>query len=215
MEPGSYETDTSGMARAHGMVEDALAAALRYVIEASVPRRIAAVASFCENVLEYVHVHHGAEDDLLYPKLVKRSADERESIDRIWSRHQLLHAPMEAVTDTIDKWRTDPNDTTTGALCDSLSCILQVLTPHCREEEAIVVPLASRYVSHAEWVEMLPHETRNYRGDKPWLMLGLALERADEVRREALLALLPGVRRSLWTDEWSPTFQAFIADVRG
>jgi hypothetical protein len=62
MGPGSYETDTSGMARAHGMVEEALQAAPRYVCDASESHRVASVASFYENVLEYVHVHHGAED---------------------------------------------------------------------------------------------------------------------------------------------------------
>jgi hypothetical protein len=89
-----------------------------------------------------------------------------------------------------------------------------VLTPHCRVEEAVIVPLGSRYLSPAEWEELRPYEQQQYRADKPWLMLGLALEGFDEPHRTAILASLPEARRVLWTDEWSPASQAFMGLVR-
>jgi hemerythrin-like domain-containing protein len=214
MEPGSYETDTSGMARAHGHVEVALEAAPRYVRRAADSRRVAAVASFCENLLEYVHVHHGAEDELLYPRLEQRCPASVASVKRIGTQHQLLEEPMAAARGAIDRWRTDPTGASTTALCDALGSVLQALTPHCREEEATIVPLASRYLSQAEWEEMRPHEARSYRADKPWLMLGLAMERSDEAHRAALLAPMPEARRTLWINEWSPAFDQFMAQVR-
>jgi hemerythrin-like domain-containing protein len=214
MEPRTYETDTSGMARAHGTVEQALEAAPRYVSAASGPHQVAAVASFYENVLEYVHVHHGAEDELLYPRLEERCADDLDSIKRIASQHHLLQEPMAAANDAIDRWRAGPTDASATSVVAALSSISKVLSPHCRDEEGLVVMLASRFLSEAEWEEMLTYEALNYRADKPWLMLGLALERSDEAHRAALLARLPEVRRTMWSDEWSPAFQAFMADVR-
>jgi hemerythrin-like domain-containing protein len=214
VEPGAYETDTSGMARAHGMVERSLENAPRYVSAASEPHRVAAVASFYENVLEYVHVHHSAEDELLYPLLEERCADDLDAVERIWSQHDRLRAPMAAAGDAIDQWRANPTDASAAAIVDALRRVLEVLTPHCRDEERVVVALASRHLSQDEWASMLTFEVQSYTADRPWLMLGLALEQSDEAHREALLSRLPEARRTLWTDEWSPAFQAFMADVR-
>lgn len=215
MEPGSYETETSGMARVHRLVEElVIEHAPRYLTRASDPHQVVAVASFCENVLEYVHVHHGAEDELLYPRLEERCADHVDSVRRVWSQHELLDVPMAAAGDAINRWRIDPRADNTAALCDALSAFSKVLTPHCRDEEEMILPLASRYLSEAEWVEMFPHEAQNYRADKSWLMLGLTLERYDEAQGAALLARLPEARRTLWNDEWSSAFQEFMTDVR-
>jgi hypothetical protein len=151
---------------------------------------------------------------LLYPLLEQRCPDDVDSITRIWSQHQLLQAPMAAASDAINEWRTDPDVASATALCDALSCVLEVLAAHCRDEEAVIVPLGSRYLSQAEWEELPPHEIQNYGADKPWLLFGLAMERFDEAHRTALLARLPEGRRILWTDEWSPAFQDFMANVR-
>src|SRR5579863_2238307 len=135
MEPGSYETDTTGMARAYSTIEEALAAAPRYVSDASEPHRTAAVASFYENILEYLHVHHGAEDELLYPRLEERCADDLDAIKRVGSQHRLLQEPMEAASDATDRWRTDPTGASTTELCGALSRVSSVLTSHNRDEE--------------------------------------------------------------------------------
>jgi len=210
---GSYQTDMSGMARVHGIVEKELGAAPRYVHAASQPDRVAAVASFYENLLEYIHVHHGSEDALLYPRLEERCPDDLDSIQRVWAQHQLLEAPMAAARDALDQWRKDP-DAGRTSLSDAIGTVLEVLTPHCRDEEAVIVPLGSRYLSEAEDAELRPYEQQHYRADKPWLMLGLALEGFDEAHRTPLLAALPEARRIRWTDEWSPAFQALMSLVR-
>lgn len=214
MEPDSYDTDTSGMARVHAVVEDALEDAIGYVNDASDSSRVAAVASFCGNLLEYVHVHHGAEDELVYPRLEQRGADALDSIVRVWSGHRLLQAPMTRVGEAIDQWRTGVADDSAAALSGALSTFLDLLTSHCRDEEEVILPLASRYLSQSEWEEMLPYERQNYRADKPWLVLGLTLESCDEDQRRALLARLPEARRTTWTEEWSAAFEAFMTQVR-
>lgn len=214
MEPGSYETDTSGMARVHRIVEDALGAGPAYVNRSLPPHKVVAVASFYDNLLDYVHAHHGAEDELLYPRLEERCVDERETIRLVGSQHQLLDEPMTATTDAIARWRADPTADSAMALVSALGALLEVFSPHCRDEETIVMPIAGRYLSPEEWHGLLHYERQHYRLDKPWLMFGLAMERSDDAQREALLASMPESRRAKWTGEWSHAFQLLMADVR-
>jgi hemerythrin-like domain-containing protein len=214
VEPGSYETDTSGMARIHLVVESALETAPTYVNGALTLDRVIAVASFYENVIEYLRVHHGAEDELLFPRLEERCAHEREAVMQIGSQHHQVDARTALAIEAIDQWRAEPNDCRARALIEALTGVLEALSPHCRAEEAVVVPLASRYVSPAEWHEMLPYEERNYRLDKPWVIMGLAMDLGGDARRAAILAVLPESSRVQWINEWSQSYEAFMAKVR-
>ncbi|MDE3065468.1 MAG: hemerythrin domain-containing protein [Acidobacteriota bacterium] len=214
MEPGTYDTDTSGMARAHRIVENALAAGPAYVRSPLAPDRVAAVASFYDNLFDYLRVHHESEDELLYPRLEERCPGERQSIALVGSQHHLLDEPMRAAIAAIGEWRTDPTDSSSAVLIHALSVVLEVLAPHCRDEESVILPLARRYVSFDEWHELLTYERRNFRLDKPWLVLGLAMEQGDDARRAALLAMMPETRRDQWLEEWSGAYQAFMAKVR-
>ena len=215
MEPGTYETDTSGMVRVHRVVEEVIGLGSGYAAEASELDQVDAVASFCKNVLEYLRVHHAAEDELLYPRLEERCADQVQTVRHVWRQHELLDEPTEAAGAAVTGWRDGPSVENTAALDEALSSVSNVLALHCRDEEELILPLASRYLSQAEWVEMLAHEGRNFRADKSWLMLGLVMERSDESQRAALLARMPEARRTLWVNRWRFEFQEFMKDVRG
>lgn len=212
--PGSYDTDTSGMGRVHRIVEDALASASAYVGSALTAPKAAAVASFYENLLDYVRAHHCAEDDVLYPLLEARCVDDRESIQLIRAQHRLQDDPMSAADVAVSQWGTDRTDDNAANVVSTLTGLLTVFSPHCRDEESIILPLAKRYVSTEEWHEMLARERQSYTLDKPWLMMGLTLEQCDEEQRRGLLARMPEARRTQWTTEWSDTYRTFMAAVR-
>jgi hypothetical protein len=61
---------------------------------------------------------------------------------------------------------------------------------------------------------MLPYEERNYRLDKPWVIMGLAMDLGGDARRAAILAVLPESSRVQWINEWSQAYEAFMAKVR-
>jgi hypothetical protein len=83
------------------------------------------------------------------------------------------------------------------------------------EEEVTVLPLASAWMSQDEWAELPAHAMRSFRGDKPWLSLGLIMESiGDDERSEAMLARMPPERQALWRQEWSSAFDDFITDIR-
>ena len=69
-------------------------------------------------------------------------------------------------------------------------------------------------MSPEEWGQLPGHALQSFRGDKPWLALGLVRENLSDEQREGMLAGMPAPLQSLWTEQWGPAFDAFIAEVR-
>ena len=77
-----------------------------------------------------------------------------------------------------------------------------------------MLPIASAWMSPEEWSQLPGHALQSFRGDKPWLALGLVREGLTPEQRDGMLAGMPPPLQSRWTDEWEPAFDAFIAEVR-
>src|SRR5271169_1643427 len=108
--PGNYTTNTSDMFAVHRALLGALDAAPASVAKAVVDLgRVDAIGSFYENVLEFLHVHHGTEDVLLYPLLEERCPDRLAEIKHIDDQHKLLFEPMDAARAAITAWRAAPS----------------------------------------------------------------------------------------------------------
>jgi hypothetical protein len=109
--PGKYNTDVSDMLAVHKALTGALEAAPAHVGKAGVDsERVEVIGSFYENVIEFLHVHHTGEDELIYPVLEERCAESRSELERIDDQHKLLHAPMDAGRSAIATWRAAPSN---------------------------------------------------------------------------------------------------------
>ncbi len=172
------------------------------------------MGSFYENVLEFLHVHHSGEDELVYPLLEERCKDELPVIQRVEAQHEYLDEPMEAGRSAIAAWRSSPSSGGAQAVLDALSSIVETLRPHLSDEEVYVVPLCSAWLSEEEWARLPGHAIASFRTDKPYLALGLVYEQLDAERRDAMLAGMPPQVRVVVTEQWLPAFDAFIAQVR-
>jgi hypothetical protein len=94
---GTYDTDVSDMYAVHKALLGALDAAPEYVADAGPDsERVEVIGSFVDNVIEFLHVHHSGEDELVYPVLLQRCAESRSDLERVDDQHKLLHAPMDA-----------------------------------------------------------------------------------------------------------------------
>ena len=72
----TYETDVSDMYAVHKALLGALDAAPECVAKAGLDsERVEVIGSFYENVIEFLHVHHTGEDELIYPVLEQRCAE--------------------------------------------------------------------------------------------------------------------------------------------
>ena len=213
--PGQFNTQTGDMIAVHQALLGSLDAAPDLVGKAGEdPDRVEVIASFYDNVLEFLHVHHAGEDELIYPVLEERCAHEKALLERIDDQHRLLDEPMAEASALIASWRAAPSSDGSQAVVEAISTIDTTLRPHLQEEEKTVLPIASAWISPEEWAQLPGHALQSFRGDKPWLALGLIREGMTSEHRQAMLAGMPPPLQSLWTDEWEPAFDAFITEVR-
>lgn len=212
---GTYDTDVSDMYAVHRALLGALDAAPKYVVDAELDsERVEVIGSFIENVIEFLHVHHSGEDELIYPALMQRCAESRSELERIDGQHKLLHAPMDAGRSAVATWRAAPSIDNARAVMDAVGSIADTLRPHLAEEETVMLPIARKWISPEEWGRQAGHNMMSFRADKPWLMVGLVREQLDQEHRDGMLAGMPPEMRTMWTKQMEPAFNAFVAEVR-
>jgi hemerythrin-like domain-containing protein len=213
--PGTYDTDVSDMHAVHKALLGALDAAPGCVAKAGLDSgSVEVIGSFFENVIEFLHVHHSGEDELIYPVLEQRCADSRSELERINDQHKLLLEPMDAGRSAVAAWRAAPSTDNAQAVTDALASIAETLRPHLAEEETVILPIATKWISTEEWGRQAGHNMMSFRADKPWLMLGLVREQLNQQQRDGMLAGMPPDMRTMWTEQMEPAFNAFIAEVR-
>jgi hemerythrin-like domain-containing protein len=213
--PGSYTTNTSDMFAVHRALLGALDAAPAAVAKAAVdPERVETIGSFYENVLEFLHVHHSTEDLLLYPLLEERCPDRLAEITQIDDQHKLLDEPMAVGRAAVAAWRAAPSPESAQAVVDALATIDVTLRPHLADEEATVVPLCSLWLSPEEWGRLPGHSMMSFQADKMWIMPGLVMEQLTPEQAAGMVAGMPPEVFTMWTEQWQPAFESFMAEVR-
>jgi hemerythrin-like domain-containing protein len=212
---GNYNTDVSDMYAVHKALTEALDAVPAYVAKAGLDsERVEVIGSFYENVIEFLHAHHAGEDELVYPVLEQRCPESRSELERINEQHTLLHAPMDAGRSAVAAWRAAPSSDNAQAVIDALASIAEPLRPHLAEEETVLLPIATKWISPEEWGRLPGHHMMSFRADKPWLAMGLVREQLDQEHRDGMLAGMPPEMRTMWTERMEPAFNAFIAELR-
>ncbi len=213
--PGMYQTETSDMFAVHEALTEALDAAPALIGSAvDSPDRVELIGSYYENVLEFLHVHHAGEDELIYPILEERCADDLAMLERVDAQHRLLDEPMDKARIAITSWRAAPSAEGGKKVVGLIGEIDETLRPHLGEEETMVLPIASAWISPEEWQQLPGHALQSFSTDKPWLALGLVRERLTPEQSDQMLAGMPPPLQALWTEQWEPAFTSFITEVR-
>jgi hemerythrin-like domain-containing protein len=211
---GEFNTDVNDMYAVHNALTGALDQADELVASATTPERVELIATFYDNVLEFLHCHHAGEDEIVYPLLEQRCGHERATLERIDDQHKLLFKPMDEAWAAIAAWRTAPSPESAKAVMDGIDGVDATLTPHLREEERTVLPLATKWLSAEEWGQLPGHAMAMFSKDKPWLPLGLVREQLPEEVRVAMLEAMPPEMQQMWTEQFEPAYNAFMAEVR-
>jgi hemerythrin-like domain-containing protein len=199
----------------HKALLGALDAAPGYIAEAGPDAaRIEVIGSFYENVIEFLHVHHSSEDEVLYPFIEERCPEGRSVVERINDQHKMLYGPMDAGRSANAAWRAAPSVDNAQAVIDAIGSIAGALRPHLTDEESVVLPIATKWISPEEWGSMASHSMMSFRADKPWLMIGLVREQLDQEHRDGMLAGMPPEMRTMWNEQMEPAFNTFMAEVR-
>lgn len=168
------------------------------------PRRILANGSSYELFKQALTIHHGAEDDALWPPLreaVADKADEVAVLDAIEAEHAQIDPLLASVEAVLADESAGPDKVAaaTGALAESLAA-------HLAHEEKEALPLIDARLTQEQWQHYSEvHVART--GPDTATLLPWLLEDANEDVVAMMTARMPENVRTMFTDQWVPAYQ--------
>ena len=155
------------------------------------PQRVAFLSDHVDFGLQMLHHHHESEDELLYPLLERRVPEQAERTEQIDHEHLQIATAIDTALDCSAEWRAHATAANAEALASSLDDLIVVLEPHLADEEAEVVPLAARTLTHEEWESIGAHSRANIPRDRMGIAFGMILEPLDDADRAYMRRQLP------------------------
>ncbi|MCK2214537.1 hemerythrin domain-containing protein [Actinomadura sp. ATCC 31491] len=157
--------------------------------------RLKAVATFTRKLCAGIHHHHQAEDNVLWPVIV-RSAGAEVDLSDLTDDHAQLDPLLEEITACAARLGRDP--AAAKRLAQGLGALADLLDEHIEEEERLLFPIIEKYVSEEDWkaVENEVRKGGDIAFDLPRIFQYARPEEMAELRRlagpvlVAMLALL-------------------------
>ncbi|MFD7322100.1 hemerythrin domain-containing protein [Streptomyces sp. NPDC059875] len=152
-----------------------------------------------------LRVHHGAEDDALWPALRENLTGRPDDL-ALLEAMEAEHAALDPLVDALDTALADPGATPhlVGDLADSL---VTGLSGHLAHEEEAALPLVREVVTPEQWAHFDEVQAQRIGADAPRLLPWL-LDDADERTTTKMLAPLPEPARHAYEHQWRPAYTA-------
>lgn len=152
---------------------------------------------------ECLELHHTAEDEWLWPLLLRRvTADEGRGVAELEAEHALLDPLLTGTSRAFDAYLGGE----AGAAAETigrLAEIRELLERHLEHEESLL-PMMAGYLSPAEWEAFVePQRRAHSRASSRWFLLWL-LETAPPPARARLLGSRTPRERFLLERFWEP-----------
>jgi len=163
------------------------------------PRRVMATVAGWQMFKTYLHVHHGCEDDVLWPALGKTLAERPDDLALVTAL-EAEHAAIDPILNAIDATLANPasGPERVGDLTDALS---STLNAHLRHEEGEGLSLIDAAVTDEQWQDFGQEHAKRIGPEAPrvfpWILDGV-----DAGTTEHILALVPEPVRALYRDQW-------------
>jgi hypothetical protein len=149
----------------------------------------------------FLHAHHVAEDDALWPALREALVGRTEDLallDEMEAEHAALGPLLETIDDALDRGGSAP-----AARAD----LAARLHEHLTHEEDSALPLIDRMLNAEQWMHFGEAASARIGPDMPnflpWLLDG-----ADAERTRAILGHLPEPARQTYRNDWQPAYAA-------
>ena len=168
------------------------------------PRQVMATAAGWQMFKAYLHVHHGCEDDVLWPAMEKTLADRPDDL-ALLAALEAEHAAIDPLLNAIDATVANPASGP-ERLADLTDALASTLNAHLRHEEGEGLALIDVTVTDEQWADFgLEHSKRM--GPEaprvfPWMLDGL-----DDARAEHILGLVPEPARAAYRGQWLPAYR--------
>ena len=170
-------TDTRDMLVVHAAFrrEFRLAPDLVATVRDSDTVRAQVVGSHVRLLLELLHVDHGGEDRLLWPRLQQRAPEQlAPTIKLMEEQHQHIDSVVQALDEPLDRWSVAAAAADRAMIAAGLADLHVALEEHLQAEERNVLPLAERFLTQAEWGE-LAEEVKTIPARKLPLVFGMLM----------------------------------------
>ena len=167
------------------------------------PTRRAAIQAGWETFKRQLHLHHTAEDAIIWPALRQRlgHSDHAQSVlDAMEEEHQLIDPLLAAV----DAAFAEPDGSSLGAATDALT---SQLTAHLTHEERDGLPLIGVALTAPEWRSVGFRIARSSGLSDAGEMFAWLADGADKDTAAATIATLPPPVRVLYRAILNPRYQ--------
>ncbi|MEU8591186.1 hemerythrin domain-containing protein [Streptomyces sp. NPDC048664] len=175
--------------------------------------RAAKVAAFVRDYVDGLHLHHAAEDDLLWPPLRDRVTD-TALVARMREQHERIDRSLESVAVWTPTWERAADPVAGQELALALEEHRAALLEHLDDEERLLLPLAAEHLSVAEWDAVGERGLEELPKNKRLLALGAILEEATPQEAAYFLGRAPWLGRVLWKAVGRRQYAAHCRDMR-
>jgi hemerythrin-like domain-containing protein len=210
---GSGEADLTIMIAAHDAFRRDLVSLVRSAQgpDRDSPDRQRSIAAGWELFKRQLHVHHTAEDDLIWPVLRERlgqSANALSVLDAMEAEHGRIDPLLAAVDDGFASAAGSVGgDSGADRLADAVESLVAALTGHLAHEEKDGLPLIGVALSAAEWRGVGFKIARRNGLSAGGEMFSWMLSSATPDETRALTRQLPPPVRVLYKAAWKPRFE--------
>ena len=169
------------------------------------PARRASILAGWQLFTAQLHIHHGAEDRVLWPLLRQRLAGSPAAMS-ILDQMDAEHARIEPLLAAVDEALAGPR---AGAVTPAVEQLAVMLRDHLAHEESDAMPLVNEALSEREWRTAVGqiHALVKSIGSLsvadfvPWLTDGVSRSREAQIT-----TILPAPIRPLYRWLWKPRY---------
>jgi iron-sulfur cluster repair protein YtfE (RIC family) len=200
---GTGDADLTIMLAAHDAFRRDLTRLARTASAANLsdPARRQSVAAGWDLFKRELHLHHTAEDELIWPTLRPRLAHSEAALS-VLAAMEAEHERIDPLLAAVDEQLPDGD-----RLADVIDALTSSLTGHLAHEERDGLPLIGVALTAAEWRGVgrkMASKNGMAAGSE---MFAWILDGADREHAAATLAQLPPPLRLLYRARWKPRFE--------
>lgn len=167
------------------------------------PRRLLGAAVGWAMFKSYLHAHHIAEDETVWPVMERLLADRPDDL-AVLAAMESEHASIDALIGAVDA-AVDDRDSGPQRLGDVVDALAAGLRGHLRHEETEALPLIDATLTEQQWQRLGQRQAELVGADAPRYLPWL-LDDMDPARVTAVLSRIPEPFRVAYRDEWQARY---------
>jgi hemerythrin-like domain-containing protein len=210
--------DTRDMYLAHAMFrrEFSLMPSLVRSVPGGDLDRVKIVADHFELLSNVLMHHHHGEDAYLWPRLLDRAAQEAAPVvETMESQHATIEKLDNELVAAVGAWRETGSPASAEVVAAFLDELSAVLKEHMATEETQALPLVEKYITAAEWEEMVQSEAADVEPELMPLLFGLMMYEADPGLIDEILGHMPAEIRQMLKPLAARAFASYAEIVYG